>query len=311
MEHTPTTGIIIVAGGSGRRMGGSLPKQFQLLGNEPMLVRTIRTFAAALPGAPIVAVLPAEYAAYWHDLSARFDTASHRIVTGGAERFDSVRAGITALPEEVELIAVHDGARPLVSTELILRTVACAAAFGSAVPVVAPADSFRETAGDTGASHIVDRRRLRAVQTPQVFEAALLRRAYAVEYDPAFTDDASVVERTGHVIHLCDGERRNFKITEPEDRIAAEALLAAGEAMQPEEEPRQDLTPTASAAVRDNTPGGHACCCRNRIGTARNQPAADTCSSGQCACPRETDAPAGKAPRDPYDFASGGAGAIR
>lgn len=299
--NTPLTGVIIVAGGSGLRMGGTLPKQFQLLGNEPMLVRTIRAFATALPEAPIVAVLPAAYADYWRDLSARFDTPAHRVVTGGAERFHSVRAGLAALPDDVTLIAIHDGARPLVSTELIHRTVTCAASCGSAIPVVAPADSFRETEGDNGASHIVDRRRLRAVQTPQVFDAALLRRAYAVEYDPTFTDDASVVERAGHTVQLCEGERRNFKITEPEDRIAAEALLAA---VEPEEEEAYD---NDCAVHTPHTGGG---CCRSRAISASNSPTSPSSSGCGCHDTRNDTAPElNPAPEE--DFASGGAGAIR
>lgn len=312
--NTPLTGVIIVAGGSGLRMGGTLPKQFQLLGNEPILVRTIRTFATALPEASIVAVLPAAYADFWRDLSARFDTPSHRIVTGGAERFHSVQAGLAALPDNVTLVAIHDGARPLVSTELILRTIACAASCGSAIPVVAPADSFRETEGDDGASHIIDRRRLRAVQTPQVFNAELLHRAYAVAYDPSFTDDASVVERAGHTVQLCEGERRNFKITEPEDLLAAEALLAAAE---PEEEEvyRSENSDSPSYACITHTPhiGGGCCCSRTTpAGDEPSQRSTSACGGNRCGCSNPGDAPSLHEPSTPEDdFASGGAGAIR
>lgn len=221
------TGIIIVAGGSGRRAGGARPKQFAFLAGMPVLARTINNFAAAMPGAEIVAVLPEQHIEFWNNLAARFEVAAHRVVAGGAERFDSVKNGLAALTTDPELIAVQDGVRPLGSLELIRRTVAAAAEHGTAIPVVEPVDSFRETNG--AASHIIDRRRLRIVQTPQVFRAGLLLRAYETEYRPEFTDDASVVELSGEAVFLCEGERTNLKITTPEDTIVAEALLAARE----------------------------------------------------------------------------------
>ena len=218
------TGIIIVAGGSGRRAGGVRPKQFAFLAGMPVLARTINNFAAAMPGAEIVAVLPEQHIEFWKNLAARFDVAAHAVVAGGAERFDSVKNGLAALTTGPELIAVQDGVRPLGSQELIRRTVAAAAEHGTAIPVVEPVDSFRET--DGAASQIIDRRRLRIVQTPQVFRAELLRRAYETEYRPEFTDDASVVELSGEAVFLCEGERANLKITTPEDTVIAEALLA-------------------------------------------------------------------------------------
>lgn len=222
---TQKTGIIIVAGGSGRRMGGARPKQFRLLDGQPVLARTINALAEALPGALLIAVLPAEQMGYWRNLAARFDVAPHTVVEGGAERFHSVRNGLSALPADTELIAVHDGVRPLVSAELVRRTTEAAAEHGTAVPAVLPTDSFRETDGT--ASHPLDRTRLRAVQTPQVFKAALLRKAYETDFSAAFTDDASVVEHAGYPVFLCEGDQRNLKITTRDDLIAAEALLAA------------------------------------------------------------------------------------
>ena len=238
-------GVIIVAGGAGTRCGGRVPKQFALLGGMPVLARTIGNFARALPGAQIVAVLPAEQIDYWQNLRARFDVASHAVVAGGAERFDSVRNGLAALPADVEVIAVQDGVRPLGTPKLIRRTVAEAMEHGTAVPVVEATDSYREVgagretafggseafgrdAADEG-SRPVDRSRLRIVQTPQIFRAALLREAYGTDYCEAFTDDASVVERSGCAVHLCEGERGNLKITTPEDFAIAEALLAIRE----------------------------------------------------------------------------------
>lgn len=220
--------VIIVAGGSGRRMGEGLPKQFRFLGNLPVLARTIGLFAEALPGAEIVVVLPEGHISFWKDLAARFDVAGHRVVAGGAERFDSVRCGLKALTGDPELIAVQDGVRPLGTAEMIRRVVRAAAEHGAAIPVVEPVDSFRET-DSAGNSHPVDRSRLRCVQTPQVFRADVLRNAYAAEFRPAFTDDASVVEAAGHPVCLVPGERGNIKLTAPEDFIVAEALLTARE----------------------------------------------------------------------------------
>lgn len=229
-----TTGVIIVAGGSGNRMGSSIPKQFLFLGNRPVLAHTIDAFARALPRAALVVVLPAEHIDYWRNLSARFDVAPHRMVAGGRERFDSVLRGLEALPSETELIAVQDGVRPLVSRGLIRRMFEAAEQYGAAIPVVAPVDSFRSVEGEDD-SIIVDRRRLRIVQTPQVFRGELLRDAYRVGYRPEFTDDASVVEASGCPIHLCEGERANLKITTREDLVVAVALLE----MRDEEEQRQ------------------------------------------------------------------------
>lgn len=217
-------GVIIVAGGSGRRMQSSLPKQFMILGNEPVVARTINTFAEVLPGAEIVVVLPAEHIELWRSLAARFDVAVHKCVAGGKERFDSVKRGIEALSSEVEFIAVHDGVRALVSKKLILRTVLAADEHDAVIPVVDVTDSIRRVEGEE--SFIVPRSELRAVQTPQVFRAELLRRAYALPYDPLFTDDASVVEMAGGRIALVEGERSNLKLTTPEDMAWAEWWLS-------------------------------------------------------------------------------------
>lgn len=229
------TAVIIVAGGRGLRCGGALPKQFALLGGMPVLGRTINRFARALPGAEIVVVLPESHIDFWNNLSARFDVARHRTTAGGEERFDSVKRGIEALRSQPELIAVQDAVRPLVSEELIRRVVKAAARHGAAIPVVAAVDSFREivSSGEPEAgiepSRIIDRSRLRIVQTPQIFEACLLRRAYDRERLDSFTDDASVVEADGTPVCLVEGERGNLKITTPEDFTIAEALLAAEE----------------------------------------------------------------------------------
>ena len=205
-------------------MGGTLPKQFSLLRGVPVLAHTINAFRKALPTSRIVVVLPAEYIEFWKNFSARFEVAKHSVVEGGKERFHSVKNGIEALSDAVDLIAVQDGVRPFASKEMILRAVKCATKNGSAIPVIKAVDSYRAVEGEV--SHIVDRTPLRLVQTPQIFAAPILRAAYDTEYRIEFTDDASVVEFSGEKISLCEGDDRNIKITTPNDLVLAEAILA-------------------------------------------------------------------------------------
>ena len=218
----PKVGVIIVAGGSGKRMGGTLPKQFSLVGGEPILARTINAFRKALPASRIVVVLPAEYIEFWKNFSARFEAAKHSVIEGGKERFYSVKNGIEALSDAVDLIAIQDGVRPFASKEMILRAMDCAAKNGSAIPVVKAVDSYRAVEGEE--SHIIDRTPLRIVQTPQIFAAPILRAAYDTEFCAEFTDDASVVEYSGEKVALCEGEYTNIKITTPADLVIAEAI---------------------------------------------------------------------------------------
>ncbi len=227
----PQLGVVIVAGGKGLRMGGgATPKQFRVLGQLPVLAHSINLFAQVDSSADIVVVLPREHISYWENLSSRFSVAKHRCTEGGAERFDSVKCGIDALSEGCEIIAVHDGVRPMCSVELVDRAIYTAMANGSAVPVVEVKDSFREVSGE--GSHIVDRKFLRAVQTPQIFDAQILRRAYRQPFSPLFTDDASVVESAGDMVTLCEGDVANIKITTAEDLIFANALLEAYESVE-------------------------------------------------------------------------------
>ncbi len=222
-----SVGVIIVAGGSGVRCGGSVPKQFRILGTKPVLAHTIERFREALPTAEIVVVLPEEHIAFWKDLSARFSLPKHEVAAGGKERFFSVKNGLAALQTDPELVAVQDGVRPLASEALIGRVALAAVKSGAAIPVVRPADSFRRLT-DCG-SEIVDRSALRCVQTPQIFRQEILRRAYGAEFDPSFTDDASVVERSGVEVTLVEGERTNLKITTPEDFLLARGIQLARE----------------------------------------------------------------------------------
>ena len=218
-------GVIIVAGGSGRRMGATLPKQFMMLGNEPILARSINRIHEALPAAEIVVVLPKEHVELWRNIAARFEVAEHRIALGGEERFHSVRNGLQALSQDVEYIGIHDGVRPLASKKLIIRLMLEAEQHLAVSPVIAPPDSYRVVEGE--GSHIIDRSTLRIVQTPQVFQTATLLKAYEQPFSAAFTDDASVVEMAGEKITLVEGERENIKITTPADMIIAEAIIKA------------------------------------------------------------------------------------
>lgn len=193
------------------------------LENAPILEITLRRFMAALPGCEIVVVLPDGEISRWKRVcDARGLEGTHRICPGGKTRFDSVRNGIRMLGR-CDYIAVHDGVRPLVTSELILQCVATAGRHGSGIPAVRPVDSFRIAEGST--NRIIDRNLLRAVQTPQVFRADLLIGAYDTGYDPAFTDDASVVEASGVSVTLCEGDRENIKITTREDLAIAKAIL--------------------------------------------------------------------------------------
>ena len=233
-------GIIIVAGGIGHRMGGTIPKQFTLIGGMPVLARAINTFAATFPASKIIVVLPASQIEFWKNLSARFTVARHTIVEGGTERFHSVKNGIEALSDAVDYIVVHDGARPFVSKQMIERVAECAQESGTAVPVIRPVDSFRRE-GEDGSSQIIDRSPLRIVQTPQIFEAGLLRAAYDTQYQTSFTDDSSVVEQVlGYKVTLCEGERTNIKITTPEDLVFGEAIVQMHR--EKEEEEREHAT---------------------------------------------------------------------
>lgn len=206
-------------------MGGALPKQFMMLEQQPILARSINRIHEALPKAEIVVVLPAEHVELWRNMAARFDVARHKIAIGGKERFHSVKSGLAALSEGVRTIAVHDAVRPLASKKLIIRLVLATEKHDAVIPVVAPTDSYRSVEGDD--SKIIDRSALRMVQTPQLFRAEALRKAYEQEYSESFTDDASVVEAAGYKVALEEGERENFKITTPLDITLARAIITA------------------------------------------------------------------------------------
>ena len=221
--------MIIVAGGSGSRFGSAVPKQFLELAGKPVLMLTIDAFEQALAqkSHEITVVLPQAQINYWQQLCKSYGFATaHKVVAGGNTRFESVKNGLGSFGSFAadDLVAVHDGVRPLVTPRVIADTFALAAEKGSAIPVVRVVDSVR-LLGDGGKSEVIDRSKLRAVQTPQTFNAQMLSAAYDVDYDPLFTDDASVFERAGHEVWLCDGDERNLKITHKLDLTLAEKLL--------------------------------------------------------------------------------------
>ena len=225
-ENNSKRYAIIVAGGSGKRFGSDMPKQFLPLEGKPMLMHTIEKFDQA--GATIVVVLPAEHQEMWMAMCKDSNFAvTHTIATGGNTRFESVKNGIAAIEgiADGDLVAVHDGVRPLVSVELIDRCFATTQSTGSAIPVVNPNASIRQVMEDGHSCQLL-RSSLRAVQTPQTFKAELLRGAYDVDESPLFTDDASVVESAGNKVTLVEGEVSNIKITTPIDMVVAKALLA-------------------------------------------------------------------------------------
>ena len=229
-ENNSKRYAIIVAGGSGKRFGSEMPKQFLPLDGKPVLMRTIEKFDQA--GATIVVVLPVEHQEMWMSMCKDGNFAvSHTIADGGKTRFESVKNGIAAIENLADgnLVAVHDGVRPLASVELINRCYDTAQETGSAIPVVNPSDSIRQVMDD-GTSQQLLRSSLRAVQTPQTFKAELLRGAYDVEESPLFTDDASVIEAIGHKVALVEGEIANIKITTPIDMVIATELLKNGTA---------------------------------------------------------------------------------
>lgn len=222
----PPRFAIIVAGGSGQRMGAGVPKQFLLLGQKPVLAHTLAQFAASQLGVrELIVVLPEAELLTWQRLCQQHQIATpHTLVAGGATRWASVKAGLAALGKQPAggLVAVHDGVRPLVSAAVIERTYAAAATHAAAAAAVLPKDSVRQVAQHGSVN--LNRARLRLMQTPQTFEIDLLRRAYALPELPGFTDDATVVDDLCRVA-LVEGDYRNLKITTPEDLLLAEALL--------------------------------------------------------------------------------------
>ncbi|MDD2631463.1 MAG: 2-C-methyl-D-erythritol 4-phosphate cytidylyltransferase [Bacteroidales bacterium] len=214
---------IIVAGGSGARMGYVVPKQFLLLAGKPLLMHTLIRFREAISELQLIVVLPFDHIETWQRLCSehRF-SIPHQMVAGGRERFFSVRNGLEKITA-AGWVAVHDGVRPLVSAKLIQMAFEAAARDGSAIPVITPTESLRQITGN--GSHSVNRTEHRLVQTPQVFDAQRLAEAYRQPFRTDFTDDATVWEAANNKVHLIEGELNNIKITRPFDLLLAEQYL--------------------------------------------------------------------------------------
>ncbi len=211
--------VIIVAGGSGTRMGTELPKQFILLENLPVLMWSILCFIHYNAAIRIVVVLPEAQIEYWKELCAKHKFHyPHQVVKGGVSRFYSVKNGLEVLGES-EFVAIHDGVRPLVSRSTIENCFNQAVKTGAAVPVLPINETLRM--GTMENSQTVDRSIFYSVQTPQVFQTILLKNAYAQCWNSAFTDDASVVEKMGFPVTMVPGNQENIKITHPGDLLLA------------------------------------------------------------------------------------------
>lgn len=213
---------IIVAGGSGTRMGSAVPKQFLQLAGKPVLWHTVNAFVQAYIDMEIVLVLPEAHFSYVADWIGDFKQVM--LVKGGETRFNSVLNGLNTV-QEPAVIFVHDGVRPMVSTALIHRCYEGAIAQGSAIPVIDMKDSIRELV--PGGNRAVDREQFKIIQTPQTFLSEWILPAFEQPFDPLFTDEATVVERQGRQVQLVPGDEANIKITRPLDLTIAEALLGA------------------------------------------------------------------------------------
>ncbi|MBN2765111.1 MAG: 2-C-methyl-D-erythritol 4-phosphate cytidylyltransferase [Paludibacteraceae bacterium] len=214
---------IIVAGGKGERMQSNLPKQFIELQGKPILMHTIEAFRNFDTKTEIILVLPATQIDTWQTLCKKHAfSVPHKIVIGGATRFESVKNGLSLLGD-TQLVAIHDGVRPLVSVETIAACYHEAAISGAAIPVVDAVDSMRQIVEDT--SIAVDRTKYKMVQTPQVFSKEIILKAYNCDFSPRFTDDASVVEASGQKVALVNGNIENIKITTKTDLLLAEAIM--------------------------------------------------------------------------------------
>jgi 2-C-methyl-D-erythritol 4-phosphate cytidylyltransferase len=214
---------VIVAGGSGLRMGTALPKQFLPLCGKPVLWYSLETFLKAWPDMQIILVLPAAHQqAGFAIVNTTCDPARIRITVGGETRFHSVKNGLAAI-DNAGVVFVHDAVRCLITTDLIHRCYDKTVEKGNAIPAIQPIDTLRIETPD--GSQLIDRTKVRIIQTPQTFFSDIIKKAFEQPYDTSFTDEASVVEKLGVAIQLIDGEATNIKITRPLDILLAEKIL--------------------------------------------------------------------------------------
>ena len=214
---------VIVAGGSGLRMGTTVPKQFLELQGRPVLWYTITAFLNAYPDLEIILVLPqAHLQTGLHIIQSTRDAGRVWITEGGETRFHSVKKGLDHVQLH-SMVFVHDGVRCLLTPDLIRRCYNHAIDKGNAIPAISAVDTIRiET---VKGNELVDREKIRIIQTPQTFFSDIVKAAFEQDYEESFTDEASVVERLGVKIHLVEGEATNIKITRPIDILIAEKIL--------------------------------------------------------------------------------------
>lgn len=229
---TPKEYALIVAGGKGTRFGSALPKQFLELNGKPVLLHTVEAFFRYSEDIRVVLVLPEEDIPVWHDTARKYRFEKNlTIQSGGPTRFHSVKKGLEKIAD-TGLVAIHDGVRPLVTPDIISASFRFAKAEGSAIAAVHMKESIRRVDETSGAafpyrtSKAADRALYKTVQTPQTFDVAIIKDAYARQNDPSVTDDAEVAERAGHRVFLFEGSYENIKITTPGDLVVAAALLS-------------------------------------------------------------------------------------
>ena len=227
--------VVIMAAGSGTRMGAQLPKQFLELDGKVILRRTIEVFLEACPDVSVITVLPQQYLDYWKDYCYKNNFICPQVlVPGGITRFHSVKNALKKVPAGA-LVAVHDGVRPLLTVQMIRDMYEKAENIPSLIPVIPCVDTMKileKKVWNDGSESLsaipgqtVDRSVLYGAQTPQIFHSEILKDAYNQAFDTAFTDDASVVEKHGKSLSFVIGERLNIKITTTEDLTLAEAVL--------------------------------------------------------------------------------------
>jgi 2-C-methyl-D-erythritol 4-phosphate cytidylyltransferase len=217
---------LIVAAGNGSRMNNTVPKQFLFLKNKPVLYYSMKAFLDSYNDIEIILVLPEEHIAKGQEIiDGYFDASKIKITSGGRTRFHSVQNGLSLIKDQDAIIFVHDGVRCLLTKDLIERCYQSALEFGTAIPVIECRDSVRLLTNN--GSKVLNRNKVKLVQTPQTFHSKILLAAFQIDYKDGFTDEATVVEAFGLKVNLIEGETKNLKITTPADLFTAEFILNA------------------------------------------------------------------------------------
>ena len=216
---------LIVAGGSGTRMGAPVAKQYLKIGGKPVLMHTLEKFYGTDPMIDLTLVLPENDFLFWRKLCVEHNfSVPHRLAPGGRSRFQSVKNGLDSISGFDGIVAIHDGVRPFVSREVILESFIQAKEKGSAIAVIHLKDSIRKLTDD-GRSVFQERKYFRLVQTPQTFDLSKIKKAFEVQELAQFTDDATVYEHQGWEVNLIAGNLENIKITTPEDMEYSDYLI--------------------------------------------------------------------------------------